>query len=171
MYHGRSSGAGVGMTAEEGLAAVISLARTADRRGYHRFWTSEHHAMGATSVSSPQLMVARLIAETAAIRLGAGGHAAQPFPAADCRAVRDAGGPRPGLVSWPAAGMPEINRLYRTVCRWWAEIEVLIVTGAATAKVEANNTAIKHIRRTARDYRNADNYKARILLRSAARMA
>ncbi|GAA3287535.1 LLM class flavin-dependent oxidoreductase [Arthrobacter citreus] len=86
MHHGRTSGTapfklsvlsaggtGVGMTAEEGLAAVISLARTADRRGYHRFWMSEHHAMGATSVSSPQLMVARLIAETAAIRLGAGG--------------------------------------------------------------------------------------------------
>lgn len=29
--------------------------------------------MGATSVSSPQLMVARLIAETTSIRLGAGG--------------------------------------------------------------------------------------------------
>ena len=36
---------------------------------------------------------------------------------------------------------PETNRLYRTVCRWWKEIEVLIVTGATTGKVEANNTA------------------------------
>jgi transposase len=69
------------------------------------------------------------------------------------------------------AAMPETTRLYRTVCRWWAEIEVLIVTGATTAKVEANNTAIKHIKRTARGYRNPDNYKSRILLRSAARMA
>ena len=69
------------------------------------------------------------------------------------------------------AAMPETNTLYRTVCRWWAEIEVLIVTGATTAKVEANNTAIKHIKRTARGYRNPDNYKSRILLRSAARMA
>ncbi|WP_309233268.1 transposase [Pseudarthrobacter sp. AB1] len=65
------------------------------------------------------------------------------------------------------AAMPETSRLYRTVCRWWAEIEVLIVTGATTAKVEANNTAIKHIKRksvnrplmTARGYRNPDNYK------------
>lgn len=64
---------GVGTTAEQGLASTISLARTADKRGYHRFWMSEHHGMGATSVSSPQLMVARLIAETARIRLGAGG--------------------------------------------------------------------------------------------------
>ncbi|MCO4238787.1 transposase [Pseudarthrobacter sp. MDT3-28] len=45
------------------------------------------------------------------------------------------------------AAMPETNRLYRTVCRWWAEIEVLIVTGATTAKVKANNTAINHIKR------------------------
>jgi len=68
-----SGGTGVGTTAEQGLASTISLARTADERGYHRFWMSEHHGMGATSVSSPPLMVARLIAETARIRLGAGG--------------------------------------------------------------------------------------------------
>ncbi|MET3352003.1 UNVERIFIED_ORG: transposase [Arthrobacter sp. UYEF1] len=43
-----------------------------------------------------------------------------------------------------AAARPETNKLYRTVCRWWNEIEVLIVTGATTGKVEANNTAIKH---------------------------
>lgn len=64
---------GVGTTAAQGLSSTISLARTADQRGYHRFWMSEHHGMGATSVSSPPLMVARLIAETARIRLGAGG--------------------------------------------------------------------------------------------------
>ncbi|MEW1819276.1 transposase [Arthrobacter sp. NPDC080031] len=40
------------------------------------------------------------------------------------------------------AAQPETNRLWRTVCRWWKEIEVLIVTGATTAKVEANNTTI-----------------------------
>jgi transposase len=42
--------------------------------------------------------------------------------------------------------MPETNRLYRTLCPWWNEIEALIVTGATTAKVEANNTAIKRIK-------------------------
>ena len=69
------------------------------------------------------------------------------------------------------AGRPETNKLYRTVCRWWNEIEVLIVTGATTGKVEANNTGIKHIKRTARGYRNTGNYKSVILMRSAARMA
>jgi transposase len=69
------------------------------------------------------------------------------------------------------AAQPETNRLWRTVCRWWKEIEVLIVTGATTAKVEANNTAIKHIKRTGRGFTNARNYKTRILLRSAAKTA
>lgn len=69
------------------------------------------------------------------------------------------------------AGQPETARLFRTVCRWWDEIEVLIVTGATTAKVEANNTAIKNIKRTGRGFVNSANYKSRILLRSAARTA
>jgi transposase len=69
------------------------------------------------------------------------------------------------------AGQPETTRLWRTLCRWWQEIEVLIVTGATTAKVEANNTSIKHINRTGRGFTNAHNYKTRILLRSAARTA
>ncbi len=64
---------------------------------------------------------------------------------------------------------PEATRLWRTICRWWNEIEVLIVTGGATGKVEANNTAIKHIKRTARRYHNPNNYTSVILLRSAAR--
>ncbi|KQQ96405.1 luciferase [Arthrobacter sp. Leaf141] len=68
-----AGGTGVGTTATEGLAGTVSLARAADQRGYHRFWMSEHHGMGATSVSSPSLMIARLTAETARIRLGAGG--------------------------------------------------------------------------------------------------
>jgi transposase len=69
------------------------------------------------------------------------------------------------------AARPETNRLYRTVCERWKEIEVLIITGATTGKVEANNTAIKNIKRTARRYRNAANYKSVILLRSAVRTA
>lgn len=70
-----------------------------------------------------------------------------------------------------AAGRPETNNLYRTICRWWNEIEVLIVTGATRSKSEANNTGIKHIKRTACGYRNAGNYKTIILMRTAARTA
>lgn len=64
---------GVGSTAQESFTEVVSLARLADRRGYHRFWMSEHHAMPGAATSSPQLMLARLTGETAQIRLGAGG--------------------------------------------------------------------------------------------------
>lgn len=66
-------GTGVETTAQDGLASTIALAQTADALGYRRFWMSEHHGMGATSVSSPPLMVAHLIAETTRIHLGAGG--------------------------------------------------------------------------------------------------
>jgi transposase len=48
---------------------------------------------------------------------------------------------------------------------------VLIITGATTRKVEANNTAIKNIKRTARGYGNPDNHKSVIPLRSAVRTA
>ena len=74
-----------------------------------------------------------------------------------------------GLVE--AAPTVETKRLLRTVKRWWNEIEVLITTGATTAKVEANNTAIKNIKRTGRGFRSPDNYRSRILLRSAAQTA
>jgi transposase len=69
------------------------------------------------------------------------------------------------------AAQHETTRLWRTVCRWWKEIEVLIITGATTAKVEANNTAIKHLKRTGRGFVNSRNYTTRIMLRSAARTA
>ncbi|WPU08589.1 transposase [Pseudarthrobacter oxydans] len=91
-------------------------------------------------------------------------HSRDPFPHEPRRATK-----LEELVK--AAARPETNRLYRTVCRWWKEIEVLIITGATTGKVEANNTAIKNIKRTARGYRNPANYKSIILLRSAVRTA
>ena len=69
-----------------------------------------------------------------------------------------------------AADMPETTRLFDTITAWWDAIEVLI-TGATNARTEAANTSIKHIKRTGRGFRNEANYRARILLRSAARTA
>lgn len=48
--------------------------------------------------------------------------------------------------------------------------EVLTVTGVMIGPVEANDTGIKNIKRTARLPQPA-NYKSAILLRSAVRMA
>jgi transposase len=70
-----------------------------------------------------------------------------------------------------AAEMPETARLWDTICAWWDEIEVLIVTGATNARTEAANTSIKQLKRTGRGFRNERNYRTRILLASAARRA
>lgn len=70
-----------------------------------------------------------------------------------------------------AADMPETDRLWATIDTWWDAIEVLIVTGVTNARTEAANTGIKQIKRTGRGYRNAANYRTRILLASAARTA
>jgi len=67
------------------------------------------------------------------------------------------------------ARMPETDRLYDTIVTWWQAIEVLIVTGATTAKVESAHTGIKNIKRTGRGFTNSTNYRTRILLASAAR--
>ena len=69
------------------------------------------------------------------------------------------------------ADMPETDRLWATIDAWWDAIEVLIVTGVTNARTEAANTGIKQIKRTGRGYRNAANYRSRILLASAARTA
>ncbi|MBM7499703.1 transposase [Brachybacterium muris] len=69
------------------------------------------------------------------------------------------------------ANIPEATKLYDTIVTWWDAIEVLILTGATTARVEAANTGIKNIKRTGRGFRNAENYRTRILLASAARTA
>ena len=70
-----------------------------------------------------------------------------------------------------AANMPETDKLYDTICAWWPAIEVLIVTGVTNARTEAANTTIKNIKRTGRGFRNARNYRTRILLASAAKTA
>jgi transposase len=69
------------------------------------------------------------------------------------------------------ADMAETWRLWETINAWWTEIEVFLITGVTNARTEAANTSIKQLKRTGRGYRNAEHYKARILLRSAARRA
>lgn len=69
------------------------------------------------------------------------------------------------------ANMAEATKLYDTIVAWWDAIEVLTVTGVTTARVEANSTGIKSIRRTGRGFRNPENCRTHILLTSAARTA
>jgi luciferase family oxidoreductase group 1 len=57
----------------EAIQRTIELARLADRLGYHRYWLAEHHALNGLADASPEILLARLGAETRHIRLGTGG--------------------------------------------------------------------------------------------------
>lgn len=57
----------------DALAATTSLAQTADRLGYTRYWVAEHHNMPSVAATSPPVLVAHLAAHTKALRLGSGG--------------------------------------------------------------------------------------------------
>lgn len=52
---------------------TIETAILAEKLGYHRFWISEHHNSTFIAGSTPEVLMARLGAETSQIRLGSGG--------------------------------------------------------------------------------------------------
>lgn len=57
----------------QAINATLELARLADRRGYHRYWLAEHHGLIGLADASPEILLARIGAETKAIRIGTGG--------------------------------------------------------------------------------------------------
>ena len=67
------SPAEAGQTAEAALRATLNFAREADRLGYHRLWVSEHHDSDRLAGSSPEVLVAWLLAQTSRLRIGSGG--------------------------------------------------------------------------------------------------
>ncbi len=62
-----------GSTPADALQNSISLARHVDALGYHRLWYSEHHAMDLLACTAPEILLARIGAETSRIRIGSGG--------------------------------------------------------------------------------------------------
>ena len=62
-----------GTTPGQALANSIALARRVDELGFTRFWMSEHHAMDTLACTAPEIMLARIGAETRRIRIGSGG--------------------------------------------------------------------------------------------------
>jgi luciferase family oxidoreductase group 1 len=62
-----------GSDAPTALQETIQLARLADKLGYQRYWLSEHHNTVTLAGASPEILIARLAAETKHIRLGSGG--------------------------------------------------------------------------------------------------
>src|SRR5207237_3119797 len=62
-----------GHDARRAVEGTLALARRADELGYYRYWLAEHHAIAALGDPCPELLVARLGAETRRIRIGSGG--------------------------------------------------------------------------------------------------
>lgn len=62
-----------GFTPADALRNTIHLARAADSLGYERYWIAEHHAMETLASPAPEILIARVAAETSEIRLGSGG--------------------------------------------------------------------------------------------------
>lgn len=62
-----------GKTPRDAIQATIALARRCEELGYHRYWLAEHHASNNLADASPEVLLARLTAETSRIRLGTGG--------------------------------------------------------------------------------------------------
>jgi luciferase family oxidoreductase group 1 len=60
-------------TAAEAVAETIALAKAAERLGYHRYWLAEHHNTKSFAGSAPEVLIARVAAETTSIRVGSGG--------------------------------------------------------------------------------------------------
>jgi luciferase family oxidoreductase group 1 len=62
-----------GGNAFDALNETVALARLGERLGYRRFWVSEHHAMEGLAGVAPEVLLARIGAETNSIRLGSAG--------------------------------------------------------------------------------------------------
>jgi len=62
-----------GHSAAQAIEETLKLARRADQLGYHRYWLAEHHAIAALADPCPEILLARLGAETKRIRIGTGG--------------------------------------------------------------------------------------------------
>ncbi len=62
-----------GGTAADAISETLELARRCEQWGYSRYWLAEHHATDGLAGCSPEVLLARLGAETNSIRIGSGG--------------------------------------------------------------------------------------------------
>ena len=62
-----------GSTPADALRNTIDLARRAGALGYERYWIAEHHATPGFAGPAPEVLIARVAAETSGIRVGSGG--------------------------------------------------------------------------------------------------
>ncbi|WP_049922666.1 LLM class flavin-dependent oxidoreductase [Halopiger djelfimassiliensis] len=108
-----------GGNATEAYDNTLELARRADELGYSRFWVAEHHGMAdAIASTTPEVLIARLAAETDDIRVGSGTvllNHYRPFKVAETFASLDALAPgRIDLGLGRATGIPAADRALGT---------------------------------------------------------
>jgi len=60
-------------TVRDALQASVAFAQRAEALGYRRVWYAEHHNMASIASSATSVLIAHVAANTATIRLGAGG--------------------------------------------------------------------------------------------------
>lgn len=62
-----------GSTSGQALRNTLGLARHAERRGFHRYWLAEHHAMPGIASAATAVLIGQVAAATSALRVGSGG--------------------------------------------------------------------------------------------------
>ena len=62
-----------GATPAQAIQETLQLAQIAERLGYHRYWLAEHHNSGGLAGTTPEVLMARVAADTRRIRVGSGG--------------------------------------------------------------------------------------------------
>jgi luciferase family oxidoreductase group 1 len=62
-----------GADSSTALQQAVRLAQTAEKLGYTRYWTSEHHDMDMLASAAPEVLLAHIGAHTRHIRIGSGG--------------------------------------------------------------------------------------------------
>jgi luciferase family oxidoreductase group 1 len=62
-----------GQGAARAIRETLALARRAEALDYYRYWLAEHHAIAALADPCPEILLARLGAETSRMRIGTGG--------------------------------------------------------------------------------------------------
>lgn len=62
-----------GASTAEALANTVDLAVHAERFGYHRYWLAEHHNMPGIASAATAVVIGRVAAATATMRVGSGG--------------------------------------------------------------------------------------------------
>lgn len=105
-------------TTGDALAATRSLAQTADRAGYRRYWVAEHHNFPAVAATNPPVLIAMLAGATERITIGSGGimlpnH--EPLVVAEQFALLEAA--HPGRIDLGIGRAPGTDPLTRYVLR------------------------------------------------------